>query len=256
MSKLHVKRLKVKGARKHIMNPVEKCSLRNDSDKHHPACMFDDLDSDRMQQLVGVGTSTSNGKDFIHCLTIIGEIEGHYCLPKESKSTKYEQIIPVLVSIEQSQKIKGLLVVLNTVGGDIEAGLAIAELIAGLSKPTVSIVLGGGHSIGVPLAVSAKHSFIVPSASMTIHPVRSSGTILGVTQVFLHFKKMQDRIVDFVVKNSNIKKEKLLKLMMNTSELATDVGSVVDGKTAVDLGLIDSIGSISLAIRKLYELIG
>lgn len=217
--------------------------------------LFQDIDNDKMQQLVGMGTSTTNGENFIHCLTIIGEIEGHYCLPKENKSTKYEQIIPALIAIEQSQKIKGLLIVLNTVGGDIEAGLAIAELISGLSKPTVSIVLGGGHSIGVPLAVSAKYSFIVPSASMTIHPVRSSGTFLGVSQVFSHFKKMQDRIVDFVVKNSKVNKEKFLKLMMNTSELATDVGTVVEGTKAVNIGLIDSIGTISEAIKKLYEMI-
>ncbi len=215
--------------------------------------IFQNLDNDKMQQLIGMGTTTTNGKHFIHCLTIIGEIEGHYCLPKETKSTKYEQIIPALIAIEQSQQIKGLLIILNTVGGDIEAGLAIAELISGLTKPTVSIVLGGGHSIGVPLAVSAKFSFIVPSASMTIHPVRSSGTFLGVAQVFSYFKKMQDRIVDFVIKNSNISRQRFLKLMMNTNELATDVGSVVEGEAAVNLGLIDSIGTISDAIKKLYS---
>ncbi len=227
---------------------------KNNKDEKKPN-IFQNIDSDKMQQIIGVGTTTTNGKHSIHCLTIIGEIEGHYCLPKETKSTKYEQIIPALIAIEQSSTIKGLLIVLNTVGGDIEAGLAISELISGINKPTVSIVLGGGHSIGVPLAVSANYSFIVPSASMTIHPVRSSGTFIGVSQVFLHFKKMQDRIVDFVVKNSKISKQQFLKLLMNTSELAADVGSVVEGKKAVEIGLIDSIGSISTAIDKLYDLI-
>lgn len=247
--------LKNKKKAKIYIKNSNKSNKKNEQQDEKKSCIFQDIDNSKMQQLIGMGTSTTNGKNFIHCLTIIGEIEGHYCLPKENKSTKYEQIIPALIAIEQSQKIKGLLIVLNTVGGDIEAGLAISELISGLSKPTVSIVLGGGHSIGVPLAVSAKYSFIVPSASMTIHPVRSSGTFLGVSQVFSHFKKMQDRIVDFVVKNSNISKEKFLKLMMNTSELATDVGTVVEGKKAVNIGLIDSIGTISGAIKKLYEMI-
>ena len=228
---------------------------KSEKTQEKKSVIFQDLDNEKMQQIIGMGTTTTNGKTSIHCLTIIGEIEGHYCLPKDTKSTKYEQIIPALITIEQSQRIKGLLVILNTIGGDIEAGLAISELISGLSLPTVSIVLGGGHSIGVPLAVSAKHSFIVPSASMTIHPVRSSGTFLGVSQMFLHLKKMQSRIVDFVVKNSKISKEKFLKLMMNTSELATDVGTVLEGKKAVELGLIDSIGNISQAIKKLYDMI-
>ena len=217
--------------------------------------LFNNINQEKMQQIVEIGTITTNGKHFIHCMTIIGQIEGHYILPKDVKSTKYEQIIPALIAIEQAKNIKGLLIVLNTVGGDIEAGLAIAELIAGLSKPTVSIVLGGGHSIGVPLAVSSRYSFIVPSATMTIHPVRSSGTILGVPQAFTHFKKMQDRIVKFVVKNSKITEKNFLKFMMETDELATDVGSVIDGKTAVKSGLIDSIGTISIAIKKLYSLI-
>ena len=177
-------------------------------------CVFDDITREKMQQIVNIGTITTNGKYYIHCMSIIGQIEGHYILPKEVKSTKYEQIIPALITIEQSKHIKGLLVVLNTVGGDIEAGLAISELIRGLSKPTVSIVLGGGHSIGVPLAVSSKYSFIVPSATMTIHPVRTSGTILGVPQAFTHFKRVQDRIVKFVVENSKITEDKFLKFMM------------------------------------------
>ncbi len=218
-------------------------------------CIFQNINQEKMQQIVEMGTITTNGKYFIHCMTIIGQIEGHYVLPKDVKATKYEQIIPALVSIEQSKNVKGLLVVLNTIGGDIEAGLAIAELISGLSKPTVSVVLGGGHSIGVPLAVSSKFSFIVPSATMTIHPVRSSGTILGVQQSFLYFKKIQDRIVKFVVKNSKISEKNFLKFMMETNELATDIGSVIDGEIAVKIGLIDRVGSISDAIEKLYDMI-
>ena len=196
-------------------------------------CIFNNINQEKMQQIVEMGTITTNGKYFIHCMSIIGQIEGHYVLPKDVKSTKYEQIIPALVSIEQAENIKGLLIVLNTVGGDIEAGLAIAELISGLSK----------------------HSFIVPSATMTIHPVRTSGTILGVPQAFSYFKKIQDRIVKFVVKNSKITEEKFLKFMMNTDELATDVGSVIDGAVAVKSGLINSIGAISTAIDKLYKMI-
>lgn len=218
-------------------------------------CIFKDINQEKMDQIIEMGTITTNGKYYIHAMTIIGQVEGHYVLPKDVKSTKYEQIIPALISIHQSKNIKGLLVVLNTIGGDIEAGLAISELIAGIDKPVVSIVLGGGHSIGVPLAVSAKYSFIVPSATMTIHPVRTSGTILGVPQAFSYFKKIQDRIVKFVVKNSNIKEEVFLKYMMETDQLATDVGSVIDGQTAVKSGLIDSIGNISDAIDKLYSLI-
>lgn len=229
----------------------EKKSIKYDEN----FCIFSNINQEKMQQIVEIGTITTNGKYFIHCMSIIGQIEGHYVLPKDIKSTKYEQIIPALVSIEQAENIKGLLIVLNTVGGDIEAGLAIAELISGLSKPTVSIVLGGGHSIGVPLAVSSKYSFIVPSATMTIHPVRTSGTILGVPQAFTYFKKIQDRIVKFVVKNSKITEEKFLKFMMNTDELATDVGSVIDGAVAVKSGLINSIGDISAAIDKLYKMI-
>lgn len=218
--------------------------------------IFKDIHEEKIERIVEMGTITSNGRYYIHSMPIIGQIEGHYVLPKDViKSTKYEQIIPALIAIEQSKKIRGLLLVLNTIGGDVEAGLAIAELISGLSKPVVSIVLGGGHSIGVPLAVSAKYSFIVPSATMTIHPVRSSGTVVGVPQAFSHFKKMQDRIVKFVVKNSNISEDVFLKYMMKTDELATDVGSVIDGEKAVESGLIDSIGDISDAINKLYSLI-
>ena len=196
-----------------------------------------------------------NSPHKIQCIVIVGEIEGHTALPEQSKSTKYEHIIPLLVNIEQDNSIEGLLIILNTVGGDVEAGLAIAELISGMKKPTVSWVLGGGHSIGVPLAVSAKKSFIVPSATMTIHPVRMNGLVLGVPQTMNHFERMQNRITEFVTSHSAINSERFTKLMMNTGELVTDVGSVLNGTAAVKEGLIDYLGSLSDAIKKLYELI-
>lgn len=208
------------------------------------------------QQIIDMGIiATANAPHNIHCLSIIGQIEGHYILPPQNKTTKYEHIIPALVSIEQDSSIEGLLIVLNTVGGDVEAGLAIAELIAGISKPTVSIVVGGGHSIGVPLAVSAKESFIVPSATMTIHPVRMNGMMLGVPQTMNYFEKMQDRITRFVTKNSRISPERFKELMMERDELVLDIGTVLDGKNAVDEGLIDNLGSLSDAVKRLYELI-
>lgn len=196
-----------------------------------------------------------DGKHKIFCLTIIGEIEGHNVLPEQNKTTKYEHVIPQLVAIEESAQIEGLLVILNTVGGDVEAGLAIAELISGLKKPTVSFVLGGGHSIGVPLAVSAKKSFIAPSATMTVHPVRSNGLMIGVPRMMNHFARMQSRITDFVVKNSNISAEKFTELMMNTKEMVTDVGSVISGEQAVEVGLIDEIGTLNHVISSLYDMI-
>ena len=198
---------------------------------------------------------TRNSKHLIHCLSVIGQIEGHYVLAEQNKTTKYEHIIPALVAIEQDRSVEGLLIILNTVGGDVEAGLALAELIAGMKTPTVSLVVGGGHSIGVPLAVSAKRSFIVPTASMTIHPVRMNGTVLGVPQTLSYFDKIQDRIVKFVTKNSNIAEKDLRTLLMNTEELVLDVGSVVEGEKAVELGLIDSIGSLGDAMDCLYEMI-
>jgi len=201
------------------------------------------------------GIAKLEGKYSICCLTIIGEIEGHNVLPEQSKTTKYEHIIPQLVAIERNDKIDGLLIMLNTVGGDVEAGLAIAELISGMSKPTVTYVLGGGHSIGVPLAVSGKKSFIAPSATMTIHPVRMNGLVIGVPQTMNHFERMQDRITDFVVKNSNISKERFQGLMMNTGELVTDVGSVLCGESAVKEGLIDSLGSLSDVFNCLTDMI-
>ena len=208
------------------------------------------------QQIIDMGIIASPNAPYnIHCLSIIGQIEGHYILPPQNKTTKYEHIIPALVSIEQDSSVEGLLIVLNTVGGDVEAGLAIAELIAGISKPTVSIVVGGGHSIGVPLAVSAKESFIVPSATMTIHPVRMNGMMLGVPQTMNYFEKMQDRITRFVTKNSRISPERFKELMMERDELVLDIGTVLDGKNAVEEGLIDNLGSLSDAVKRLYEMI-
>ena len=199
--------------------------------------------------------TTNNGQFIIHCLTIIGQIEGHYALSGENKTTKYEHVLPQLVAVEESQEIQGLLVLLNTVGGDIEAGLALAEMIAGMTKPTVSLVLGGGHSIGVPLAVSAKRSFIAPSATMTIHPVRVNGLVLGVPQAFVHFQRMQERIIRFVTDHSHIEHDCFTKLCMNTDEMTTDMGTVLDGNDAVSVGLIDEIGSLSDALNALHRMI-
>lgn len=199
--------------------------------------------------------ATPNAKHLIHCLNIIGQVEGHYILPPQNKTTKYEHIIPALVAIEQDRSIEGLVIILNTVGGDVEAGLAIAELVAGMKTPTVSLVVGGGHSIGVPLAVCAKRSFIVPSATMTIHPVRMNGLVLGVPQTLSYFDKMQERIVRFVADNSGISPDKFRELMMTTGELMMDVGTVLDGERAVEVGLIDQLGGLSDAIECLYEMI-
>lgn len=208
------------------------------------------------QQMIDMGiVAAENALHNIRCLTIIGQIEGHYILPSQNKTTKYEHIIPALVAIEEDSSVEGLLVVLNTVGGDVEAGLAIAELIAGMSKPTVSIVLGGGHSIGVPLSVAASKSFIVPSATMTIHPVRINGMMLGVPQTMRYFEKMQERITGFVTSNSKMKPERFKELMMERDELVLDIGTVLDGKSAVKEGLIDSLGSLSDAVDCLYKLI-
>lgn len=198
---------------------------------------------------------TGDGRHTIHCLTIIGQIEGHTILPSQNKTTKYEHVIPQLVSIEEDREIDGLLLILNTVGGDVEAGLALAELVSGMKKPTVSIVLGGGHSIGVPLAVATQHSFIVPSATMTLHPVRMNGLTLGVPQTLDYFERMQKRISKFVTEHSRISAERLLELSMNTEELVLDIGSVLDGDDAVREGLIDSIGGLSDAIDCLYRMI-
>ncbi len=189
----------------------------------------------------------------IHTLTIIGQIEGHQLLPPTVKTTKYEHILPLLAMVEESDDVDGLLILLNTVGGDIEAGLCIAEMIAGMSKPTVSLVLGGGHSIGVPLAVAARTSFIAPSAAMTIHPVRLSGTVIGVSQMFDYFQRTQDRILQFIIDHSHIDRETLLKLMLETGELTGDIGSVIYGKEAVKAGLIDHVGGLREALECLHE---
>lgn len=209
-----------------------------------------------IRQIKEMGSVTlPDAKHVIHCLNIIGQVEGHYILPAQNKTTKYEHIIPALVAIEQDRSIEGLVIILNTVGGDVEAGLAIAELIASMKTPTVSMVVGGGHSIGVPLAVCAKKSFIVPSATMTIHPVRMNGLVLGVPQTLSYFDKMQERIVRFVSDNSAIKPERFRELMMSTGELVMDVGSVIDGEQAVKEGLIDRLGGLSEAIDCLYDMI-
>ena len=209
-----------------------------------------------IQPIVDLGSSlirTDQGT--IYVLTIVGQIEGHQLLPPTSKSTKYEHVLPLLATIEGSTEIDGLLILLNNGGGDVEAGLAISEVIASMSKPTVSLVLGGSHSIGVPLAVSAKKSFIAPSAAMTIHPVRLNGLVIGVPQTFYYFERIQERILQFVTANSYIKREAFTKLMLQTGELAADVGSVIYGEEAVELGLIDRIGGLSDALACLYGMI-
>ena len=206
-----------------------------------------------MDEIKELGSAQPQGREgMIHCLTIVGQVEGHQILPEDNKTTKYEHIMPLLAAVEESEEIKGLLILLNTVGGDVEAGLGIAELIAGMKKPTVSLILGGGHSIGVPLAVAASRSFIAPSAAMTIHPVRLNGVVIGVPQTFNYFARIQERIVGFVTGHSNISREKYNELMMATDELANDVGSVIYGQEAVSCGLIDSIGTLSDALDYLH----
>lgn len=210
----------------------------------------------RRQQILDLGSSTiTTEKGTIHTLTIAGQIEGHQILPPNIKSTKYEHVMPLLAMVEESEDIDGLLILLNTMGGDIEAGLGIAELVAGMKKPTVSLVLGGGHSIGVPLAVSAQVSFIAPSAAMTIHPVRTNGLVIGVEQTFRYLQRIQDRIIRFVESNSSVKRETFTKMMLQTEELAADMGSVIYGEEAVEIGLIDHIGGLSDALGCLHELI-
>ena len=211
---------------------------------------------DRIEEIEEIGTVTAkvNGTN-IHCLSIIGQREGHYMLPEGQKATKYEHVIPMLVSIEQDEDVDGLLVLLNTMGGDVEAGLAIAEVIASMKKPTVSVVLGGGHSIGVPLAVASKRSFIVPSATMTIHPVRMNGLVVGVPQSFTYFQEMQKRIIDFICTHSRAEKEKIYELMMRPDMMATDVGSIIEGREAVEYGLIDAVGGLDKALAALEEMI-
>ena len=211
---------------------------------------------EKLDEIEKIGSvQTKNTKEGIHCLSIIGQIEGHYLLPEGQKATKYEHIIPLLVSIEEDDEVDGVLIILNTMGGDVEAGLAIAEMIASMTKPTVSLVLGGGHSIGVPLATSARRSFIVPSATMTIHPVRITGLVVGVPQTFRYFEEMQKRIVDFICNHSNATPEKIRELMMRPDELATDVGSIIEGRQAVEYGIIDRVGGLSEAMDELRGMI-
>ena len=217
---------------------------------------FKESDESMSSRESGLPSSSAQSEEMpIHCLTVIGQVEGHFLLSDQTKTTKYEHVLPALVAIEESPKIKGLLILLNTVGGDVEAGLAIAEMIAGMDTPTVSLVLGGGHSIGVPLAVSADYSFIAPSATMTIHPVRMNGLVVGVPQTFSYFDKMQDRIVNFVTSNSRISKEDFKRLMMNTGGIVTDIGSLLSGEEAVKEGIINEVGGLRDAMRKLNELI-
>jgi ATP-dependent protease ClpP protease subunit len=197
--------------------------------------------------------TVSKDGHFIHCLTIIGQVEGHYILPSQNKTTKYEHVIPQLVAIEESAEIEALLIILNTVGGDVEAGLAIAELLSTMKTPTASLILGGGHSIGVPLAVSCQRSFIAPSATMTVHPVRMNGLVLGVPQTLSYFEKMQDRIIRFVANNSHISADDFRALMMKTGELIMDVGTVLDGENAVECGIIDELGGLSDALDYLNK---
>ena len=206
---------------------------------------------DEIKELGSVTAQTPQG--MIQCLTIIGQVEGHQVMPEDTKTTKYEHVMPLLAAVEESEEIKGLLILLNTVGCDVEAGLGIAELIAGMKKPTVSLILGGGHSIGVPLAVAAKRSFIAPSAAMTIHPVRLNGVVIGVPQTYNYFARIQERIVGFVTSHSNISRERYNELMLATDEIANDVGSVIYGEEAVTCGLIDSIGTLSDALDYLHS---
>lgn len=232
--------------------------VKNPNSEDNPQRLENDspISEEHTDQIGETGSVLTSHKDsIIHCLTIIGQIEGHYILPSQNKTTKYEHVIPLLVSIEEDERIDGLLILLNTVGGDVEAGLAIAEVISGMKKPTVSIVLGGGHSIGIPLAVAAKKSFIAKSASMTVHPVRTTGLTLGVPQTFEYFQRMQDRITTFVAENSDITKERYNELVLNTGELVMDIGTILEGEEAVEEGLIDSVGTVSEAIDALYDMI-
>ena len=211
-----------------------------------------EIGGEELRNIARSGSITVKGEgESIHCLSVIGQIEGHFILDSSQKSTKYEHLIPLICAIEENPEIDGLLLLLNTMGGDVEAGLAIAELVASMSKPTVTLVLGGGHSIGVPLAVCGRRSFIVPSATMTLHPVRTTGTIIGVPQTFYYFDKMQDRIIRFICEHSRVRESHLREMINNTSELANDVGTIIDGFEAVKCGLIDEVGGLSTAIKAL-----
>lgn len=215
-----------------------------------------ELKEQEREQVIELGSDiTKNSKGNIYTLTIIGQVEGHQVLPETAKTTKYEHVLPLLAGIEESEEIDGLLLLLNTVGGDIEAGLAISEMIAGMKKPTVSLVLGGGHSIGIPLAVCTKKSFITPTASMTVHPVRMTGLVVGAPQTFRYFQRIQEQIADFVTANSGISRDQFERYMMATGEMATDVGTILYGKEAVSSGLIDKLGGLNDALSALHKMI-
>lgn len=237
---------------------AENGPVRRSGEKKSQDTSKEEKDEKRDQKILDYGQVTldeNSDKHRIHLLSIIGEIEGHECLSPNQKTTKYDHVLPQLAAIEDSSEVDGLLVLLNTVGGDVESGLAIAEMIASLSKPSVSLVLGGGHSIGVPLAVATDYSFIVPSGTMIIHPVRMSGTIIGAKQTYDYFKRIQDRILDFTVGHSKAEKDEMEKMMMNTGMLSKDLGTILVGQEAVDCGLIDAVGGIKEAMEKLHEMI-
>lgn len=236
-----------------LLNVRKKFSLQN---KDQDGGEEKSKEHDKIEEVKELGVmNNSNSDKRIQTLSIIGQIEGHAVLPPQTKSTKYEHIIPQLISMQQDEKVKGILIVLNTVGGDVEAGLAISEMISSISKPTVSIVIGGGHSIGVPLATSAKYSYITPSATMIVHPVRMNGFVIGVAQTFHYFQKMQERINNFIIRTSKIKKEVLEQMMLKSDELLNDMGTILIGEQAVKCGLIDEVGGITEALNKLEEFI-
>jgi ATP-dependent protease ClpP protease subunit len=212
------------------------------------------LSAEEEKEILRLGTQGADASG-IHCISIIGQIEGHYALSEGTKATKYEHVLPLIVGAEEDARVKGLLVIINTVGGDVEAGLAIAELLASMSKPTVSLVIGGGHSIGAPIAVSCKRSFIVPSATMTLHPVRITGTVLGIWQSFDYLSRMQKRVTDFIVAHSRVEEKALIAMLSNTQDMSNDVGTVADGKMAVECGLIDELGGLSAALAALRAMV-
>ncbi len=227
---------------------MENINLRNKTDENNES--NEDLDSLKEVGTMGISALPKD----IQYLTIIGEIEGHIIAPPQKKATKYEHLIPMLISAVEDPKIKGIFIILNTIGGDVEAGLALAEMITSIDKPKVSLVLGGGHSVGVPLAIATDYSFIVPSASMTVHPIRTTGLVIGGPQTFRYFEKMQQRIIDFIVRTSNIERKVLMELMYATDEIANDVGTILIGQEAVDYGIIDEVGGYSDALKKLRSL--
>jgi len=238
--------------RQELNYPYNMCFLNHDGETEEEC---QDNPQQPQPEATVVTSKTDNPRGVIQFLTIIGQIEGHILLPPTNKATKYEHLIPQLVACAENPEIDGLLILLNTMGGDVEAGLALAELIAHLGKPTVSLVLGGGHSIGVPLAVSARYSYIAPSATMTLHPVRINGTIVGAPQTYEYFNKTQDRVQDFIIEHSQVSRERLTSLMMDTNSMAQDVGTILIGEEAVNEGIIDAVGGLHDAMEKLYEFI-